>query len=87
MTCTTTITSTSNTLNNLAVNKGFHSFYIQRELDDKKDKIFNTLSAYVETLLKDTNHSSLLQEWKLNINASEYQRNIDASLYKPSENK
>ena len=30
MTCTTTITSTSNTLKNLVVNKSFHSYYIQR---------------------------------------------------------
>ena len=31
MICSTVITSTSNTLKNLAVNKSFHSSYIQRE--------------------------------------------------------
>ena len=36
MICSTTIPSTSNTLKNLAVNKSFHSFYIQREYNDKK---------------------------------------------------
>ena len=30
MTCTTTISSTSNTQKNLAVNKSFHSSYIKR---------------------------------------------------------
>ena len=30
MTCTTTIPSTSNTLNNLAENKSFHSSFIQK---------------------------------------------------------
>ena len=37
MTCTTTISSTSNTLQNLVVNRIFHSSYIQRESNDKKD--------------------------------------------------
>ena len=62
MTCTTTIPSTSNTLKNLAVNEGFHSSYIQTELNDKKEMILNIFSAYVEPLLKDINHPALLQE-------------------------
>ena len=64
--CSTTIPSTSNTLKNLAVNESFHSSYIQREYNDKKENIINIFSEYVEPLLKDTNHPELLQEWKLN---------------------
>ena len=52
MTCTTTITSTSNTLKNLEVNKSFHYSYIQGELNDKKYMIINIFSEYVEPLLK-----------------------------------
>ena len=29
----------------------------------------------------------MIQEWKLNLNAEEYERNIDTNLYKPSEKK
>ena len=29
----------------------------------------------------------MLQEWRHNIDATEYERNIDANLYKPSEKK
>ena len=36
MTCINTITSTSNTLKNLLVNKKIHSSYIQKEFNDKK---------------------------------------------------
>ena len=36
MTCINTITSTSNTLNKLVVNKSFNYSYIQTELNDKK---------------------------------------------------
>ena len=85
MTCTNRIPSTSNTQNNLAVNKSFHYSYIRKEFNDKKDIIINIFSAYVEPLLKYINHPELLQEWKLNLDAAEYERNIYANLYKPSE--
>ena len=42
-------------------------------------------SEYVEPLLKDINHPALIQEWKLNLDAADYERNIDANMYKPSE--
>ena len=45
----------------------------------------NIVSEYVEHMLKSINHTELLQEWKLNIDAAEYKVNIDAILYKPSE--
>ena len=85
ITCTTTIPSTSNTLKNLAVDKKFHSSYIQGEINGKKYMIINIFSAYSEPLLKDINHPAFLQEWKLNIDAAEYKNNIDPNLYKPSE--
>ena len=87
MTCTKRIPSTSNTQNNLAVNKSFDSSYIRREFNDKKDMIINIFSAYVEPLLKYINHPELLQEWKLNLDAAEYERKIYINLYKPSEEK
>ena len=47
--------------------------------------IINICSAYVVPLLKYINHSVLFQEWKLNLDAAAYKRNIDANLYKPSK--
>ena len=85
MICTTTIPSTSNTLKNLVVSKGFHSSYIRIGFNDEKDMIINIFGAYVEPLLKDINYPEFLQEWKLNIDAAEYIRNIDANLYKYSK--
>ena len=87
MICSTKIPSTSNTLQNLAVNTSFHSSYIQKKFNDKKEDIINIFSAYVEPLIKYINHPALLQEWRLNPDAAEYERNIDANLYKPSEKK
>ena len=49
--------------------------------------IINIFSEYVEPLLKDINHPEFLQDWKLNLYAEEYEINIDANLYKPSEKK
>ena len=36
-------------------------------------------------MLKDINHPALLQERKLNLDAAEYEKHIDANLYKTSE--
>ena len=65
MACITTIPSTSIKLKNLAVNKNFHSSYIQREFNDKKKMIINIFIAYFVPLLKNINHPALIQEWKL----------------------
>ena len=77
MTCIRIIPSTSNTPNNLVVNKSFHSYYIQREFNDKKKMTIKIFSAYVLSLLKYINHLALLQECRLNIYAAAHQRNID----------
>ena len=87
MICATTITSTSNTLDRLLVYTSFHSSYIQNEFNVRKEEIINIFSAYVEPLIKEINHPTLLQEWKLNLDAAEYERNIDANFYKTSEKK
>ena len=85
MICNTTTPSTSNTLKNLSVNKGFHYSYIQKYFNDKKETITKIFSAYVEPLLKYINYPALLQKRKLNPDALECKNNIDANLYKPSE--
>ena len=46
--------------------------------------IFNT---YVTPQIKEINHPVFLQEWKLNIDAAEYERNMEANMYKPSGKK
>ena len=42
--------------------------------------IFNT---YVTPQIKEINHPEFLQEWKLNIGAAEYEKNIEANMYIP----
>ena len=49
--------------------------------------IVKIFSAYVVPLLKDINHPALLQEWKLNIDATAYENNIYANISKPSDKK
>ena len=44
--------------------------------------IFN---IYVTPKIKEIDHPAFLQEWKLNIDAAEYEKNIEANMYKPSE--
>ena len=49
--------------------------------------IISIFNAYFVPLLKDINHLALLQEWKLNLDDAEYERNIDDNKSKPSEEK
>ena len=49
--------------------------------------IINIFSEYFLPLLKYINHLELHQEWKLNINAAAYEKNIYANLSKPSDKK
>ena len=46
--------------------------------------IFNT---YFTPQIKEINHPEFLQEWKLDIDATEYEKNMKANMYKPSEKK
>ena len=62
MTCIKTIPSTSNTLNNLVVNKSLYSSYIQRELNDKNKLIIKIFSDYGVPLLKDIKNPESLQK-------------------------
>ena len=87
MTCINTITSTSNTLKNLVVNKSLRYSFIKTDFNDKNKMIINIFSAYFVPLLKDINHPALLQEWKINLYYSEYENNIDDNISKPSDKK
>ena len=84
MLCYTTITSTSNTLKNLVINSNYHSSYSTEEFNTKKEKMSNLFSTYVTPQIKEINHPEILKEWKLNIDAAEYERNM-AENYRPSE--
>ena len=49
--------------------------------------MINIFSTYVAPQIKEIHHPELLQEWKLNIDAAEYENNMNANMYKPSEKK
>ena len=46
--------------------------------------IINIFSKYVVPLLKYFNHPTLLQEWKINLDAEAYENNIDYNMSKTS---
>ena len=74
MICSTTIPSISNTLKNLLVNSNHHSSYNNEEFNDKKEQMITIFSTYVAPQIKEIQHPALLKEWKLNIDAAEYEK-------------
>ena len=49
--------------------------------------IINIFSEYFVPLVIYINHPALLQEWKLDIDDTLYERNIDSNMSKPSYKK
>ena len=68
--CYTTITSTSNTLKNLYISKDYHSSY-STEKSILKNKQWTDYSVHIlQQKIKEIYHPSIIQEWKLNIDAA-----------------
>ena len=79
MLCYTTITSTSNTLKNLYISKDYHSSYSTDNFNNKKEAMDRLFSTYVTPQIKEIYHPEIIQEWKLNIDAAEYEKNMTLS--------
>ena len=79
MLCHTTITSISSTLKNLYIGKDYHSFYSTENYNDQTEAMYRLFSTYTTQKIKEIYHPAIIQEWKLNIDAAEYEKNITLS--------
>ena len=76
MICHTTITSTSYTLKNLYIGKDCHSLYLTDDYNDQTKAMERLFSTYITPQIKEIYHLAIIQEWKLNIDAAEYEKNM-----------
>ena len=76
MLCHTTITSTSSTLKNLYIGKDYHSYYSTDNYNDHKEAMDRLFITYITPQIKEIYHPAIIQEWKLNIDAAEYEKNM-----------
>ena len=74
MTCTTAIPSISNTLKKLFLQYYLYSSYNQTKYIGEDEIIYNIFNTYVEPLSNYINKTALLQEWKLNLDATAYEK-------------
>ena len=74
MTCTTEIPSIQNMLKKLLLQYYLHSLYNKTKYIGEEKIIHNIFSAYVETLVNYINNTALVQEWKLNLDATVYEK-------------
>ena len=75
MTSTTEILYLPNTLHKLLLQYDLHSSYNQTKYIGEEEIMHNIFSKYLELLLNYINHSALLKEWKINIDAPAYENN------------
>ena len=76
MLCHTTITSTSSTLKNLYIGKDYHSLYSTDNYNYQTEAMERLFSTYITPQIKEIYHPEIIQEWKLNIDAAEYEKNM-----------
>ena len=74
MLCPTTITSTSFTLKTLYIGRDDHSSFSTDNYNDHKEALDRLFSTYITPQIKEIYHPAIIQEWKLNIDASEYEK-------------
>ena len=79
MLCYTIITSTSNTLKNLYISKDYNSSYSTDNYNNQKEVMDRLFSTYITSQIKEIYHLEIIQEWKLNIDAAEYEKNMTIS--------
>ena len=75
MLCHTIITSTSSTLKNLYIGKYYHSLYSTENYNGQTEAMDRLFSTYITPQIKEIYHPEIIQEWKLNIDAAEYEKN------------
>ena len=85
--CHTTITSTSSTLKNLYIGKDYHSFYSTENYNNHKEAMDILFSTYITPTIKEIYHPEIIQEWKLNIDAEEYEKNMSLTHLPSSKKK
>ena len=79
MLCYTTITSTSNTLKDFYISQDYHSLYSTDNFNNQKEAMSILFSTYITPQIKEIYHPAIIQEWKLNIDATEYENNMTLS--------
>ena len=75
MLCHTTITSTSSTLKNLYIGKDQNSLYSTENYNYQTEAMDRLFVTYITPQIKEIYHQAIIQEWKLNIDAAEYEKN------------
>ena len=79
MLCHTTITFTSYTLKNLYISRYYHSSYSTDNYNNNKEAMDRLFSTYITPQIKEIYHPEIIQESKLNIDAAEYEKNMNSS--------
>ena len=72
----TTINSTSYTLKNLYIGRNYHSLYSTENYNDQTKAMDRLFSTYITPKIKEIYNPEIIQEWKLNIDAAEYEKNM-----------
>ena len=73
---TKSVFTSKNELKNLYIGKNYHSLYSTENYNDQTKAMGRLFSTYITPQIKEIYHPAIIQEWKLNIDSAEYEKNM-----------
>ena len=61
------------------ISKDYHLYYSTDNFNNQTEVMERLFSTYVTPQIKEIYHPEIIQEWKLNIDAAEYEKNMTLS--------
>ena len=74
MECTTEFSSVANIIRKLYIQSPLHYVYQQKHYHDKQKEMDALFDEYQIPSFKNIDHPTLIQEWKLNLDAADYEK-------------
>ena len=84
---TTEIYSVTNTTKKLHIQSDLHLVYKQNFYHDKEKEMYELFDEYHIPLLKDIDHPELIQQWRRNLDAAAYEKDLNKGIKIPPKKK
>ena len=81
------ISAVASTIKILHIQKDMHFIYKQYFYKDKQKEIYELFIEYLVSIIHNLDHFSLIEEWKINIDAAAHEKKLNKDVKIPSINK
>ena len=83
----TEISSVANTIKKWHIQSNFNLIYQQDLYKDKQKEIYDSFIEYLVSVMYDPDIPALIEEWKQNLDAADYEKKLNQDVKLPSKRK